>query len=398
MERQLVRLSSQSQNASEICSTISLPKQPSMSPTEQATPLNQRADLSPYQPLSTASSEGERDPLTLISFAAFVVRNLRFVALTAVACALVAFTTTLIIGPVFTAESRFTPQASAASTSRLAGLAAQFGISVPGVASQSPSDVYASLVQSREILDQVAVTPFPVSSDTSDVAPRSTLIELFRLKNRDRAQLHLDAVELLRTKIAASTDVRTGIVTLQTTTPWRSVSEAMNARILALIVDFDQTKRRSQARSEREFLEARSRESQQQLHEAEAHLAAFNDQNRVRASSQLAMEGARLQRAVDLAQQMFVTLSQNYEQARIEEVRNTPVVTIIDGPIGSAKRHRGLVKKTAIAFVLGSMLALAIAFIAEEVRSRRLAHPEEFERLMAGVHELLPSRRRSPAN
>lgn len=362
---------------------------------QSSTPHGQRSEIQEYSAPGLPRNNSQREPLTLITLAAFLLRNLRFVALTAIGCAAIAFVITLMVGPVYTAESRFVPQTSGGSASRLAGLAAQFGISVPGVATQSPSDVYASLVQSREILEQVATTPFPVSSDTSAAAPHATLIELFGLRNKDQAQLHLDAVEMLRTKISASTDVRTGIVTLQTTTPWRAVSEAMNNRILALVVQFDQTKRRSQARAEREFLEARSRESQQQLRDAETRLAVFNDQNRVRASSQLVMEGARLQRAVDLAQQVFVTLAQNYEQARIEEVRNTPVVTIIDGPIGSAKRRRGLVKKTAIAFVLGSIIALAIAFVGEESQRRRVSHPEEFERLVAGARGLIPWRRRT---
>lgn len=367
------------------------PSDARMSATESMSLESEQGSM--YEAPAAGHAIAERGSPTLISLTAFLIRNLRFVALTALGCALAGFALTLALGPTYTAESRFTPQASPSSTSRLAGLAAQFGVSVPGVTTQSPSDLYVSLIQSREILDQVAVTPFPLSADTSPNAPRSTLIQLYKLKNDDKAQLHLDAVELLRKKIAASADVRTGIVTLQTTTPWRSVSEAMNDRILALIIDFDQTKRRSQARAEREFLEARSRESQQQLRDAEARLATFNDQNRVRASSQLAMEGARLQRAVDLAQQVFVTLAQSYEQARIEEVRNTPVVTIIDGPEGSAKRHRGLLKKSAIAFVLGALIALALAFIGEELRMRRAADPAEFERLMAAVRGLVPNRR-----
>jgi uncharacterized protein involved in exopolysaccharide biosynthesis len=309
--------------------------------------------------------------------------------LTALACGGAAFLITLIRGPVYTAESRFVPQMSGSSTSRLAGLAAQFGIDVGAAGGQSPSELYAALTQSREILESVAMSSYPVTADTSASARRETLVELLELKNDDNEQLRLDAVEALRRKVAVSTDIRTGVITLQTTTPWRNVSEAMNARIIALVTDFNQTRRQSQARAEREFLSARSREAQQQLRDAEVRLAAFNDQNRIRSSSQLALEGARLQRAVDLAQQVFITLAQSYEQARIEEVRNTPVITVIDSPMGSAKRQRGLVKKTAIGLVLGTLLGLGIALIGEQLRRRREADPAAYEDLVERLRRTL---------
>lgn len=346
----------------------------------------------------TRAVDSPPDEASLIGVASFLARNARFIGGAAAACAIIAFIMTVIRGPVYTAESTFMPQLSSSSTSKLAGLAAQFGIDVPGGAAQSPSELYASLVRGREILEDIALTPFSTTGDTSAAAPRATLIQLYKLKNSDPEQLHLDAVELLRKKVGVSTDIRTGIVTLQTTTPWRSVSEQMNAKIIALVTDFNQTRRQSQARSEREFLEARSREAQQQLRDAESRLASFNDQNRVRASSQLAMEGAQLQRAVDLAQQTFVTLAQNYEQARIEEVRNTPVITVIDSPIGSAKRQRGLVKKSAIGLVLGGLLGLGLSLLGEQIQRRRNAEPDEFDRFLIQLRGIWRVRRTSASN
>ena len=323
----------------------------------------------------------------------FLARNARLVIWSGLACATAAFVFTMIRGPVYTAESRFVPQTANSASSRLAGLAAQFGIDVAGAAGQSPSELYASLAQSREILEQIAVASYPTTDDTSASAPHASLIELLKVHNKDPEQLRLDAVDVVRKKISVGTDVRTGIVTLQTTTPWRSVSEQMNRRIIALVTDFNQTRRQSQARAEREFLEARSREAQQQLRDAEARLAAFNDQNRVRASSQLVLEAGRLQRAVDLAQQVFMTLAQNYEQARIEEVRNTPVITVIDSPEGSAKRQRGLVKKTAIGLVLGVALGLGLAVVGEQLRRQRDEDPAQFEQIMLRLRALFSIRR-----
>ena len=45
----------------------------------------------------------------------------------------------------------------------------------------------------------------------------------------------------------------------------------------------------------------------------------------------------RLQRAVDLKQEVYVSLAKSYDEARIAEVRDTPVITIIDSAVAPDK-------------------------------------------------------------
>ena len=67
-------------------------------------------------------------------------------------------------------------------------------------------------------------------------------------------------------------------------------------------------------------------------------------------------------------QQLYVTLSTSYEQARIEEFRDTPSITVVDPPrppYDKAWPKRRLL--VAGAGVLGLMLSLAIALLRESV-------------------------------
>ena len=66
---------------------------------------------------------------------------------------------------------------------------------------------------------------------------------------------------------------------------------------------------------------------------AEDSLKAFMFENRQFSNSpQLVFEEDRLQRQVSMRQDLVSAIAQAYEQARIEEVRNLPVITVIDHP------------------------------------------------------------------
>jgi uncharacterized protein involved in exopolysaccharide biosynthesis len=90
-------------------------------------------------------------------------------------------------------------------------------------------------------------------------------------------------------------------------------------------------------------------------------------------------EANRLQRRVDLRQQVYSSLAQSYENARIEEVRNTPVTTVITRPEGSALPVKGnLVLDLFLGLLLGSAVALVIIFTREYLEVQRRRHPADY--------------------
>jgi hypothetical protein len=95
-------------------------------------------------------------------------------------------------------------------------------------------------------------------------------------------------------------------------------------------------------------------------------------------SPRLQLEFARLQRHVDLVQQVYVTLSQEYEQARIQEVRNTPVITIVDRPEASAHHSIRLSTAGLLGLVAGLIMAAMAAFIREYGQRQRIDDADSF--------------------
>jgi uncharacterized protein involved in exopolysaccharide biosynthesis len=92
----------------------------------------------------------------------------------------------------------------------------------------------------------------------------------------------------------------------------------------------------------------------------------------------LEFEGSRLQRAVDLRQEVYVSLVKSYDEARISEVRDTPVITTIDSAVAPDQRSAPRpVLNIAIALLVGGVVAFILVFLLEQrAQAERSAAPE----------------------
>jgi uncharacterized protein involved in exopolysaccharide biosynthesis len=242
-------------------------------------------------------------------------------------------------------------------------LAAQFGVAVPGTDRAQTPDFYAALVSSRVILDSVAFEPYDFNVDGRPF--HGDLIELNRIAGSTEADRQYAALRDLQAAISINVGVKTGIVSFTVRARWAPLAALMADRILKRVADFNLHSKQTQAAAEREFTEARLAAVHGELSAAESDLAGFEMQNRNTQSYTplLKLERDRLERAVTLRQQVYTSLAQMYEQARIDAVRNTPVVTIVDPPsIPLRPDSRLLVVKVLIGLMLGASAGVGVAY------------------------------------
>jgi uncharacterized protein involved in exopolysaccharide biosynthesis len=263
----------------------------------------------------------------------------------------------------YTATSRFVPQSSGSDLGRLAGIAAQIGVAMPqNDATQSP-DFYVDLLESSEVLRPAAEAEYRFAVEPGSVDTiAGTYLDLAGIDAPSAEQRVQAGIDHLRDKAGASASVKSGVITLRTTASYPGLAESVNATILALLSDFDRDRRQAGARAEREFIEQRLEAAKEDLRTAENGLTAFLNRNARPESPRLIVEMERLQRQVMLRQQVFAGLAEAYEQTRIEEARNTPVLTIIDRPAGSARGHRGVVMTVLIGLIVGIVAAVGLVF------------------------------------
>jgi len=149
--------------------------------------------------------------------------------------------------------------------------------------------------------------------------------------------------------------------------------------LVELINKFNLESRQSQSREQRRFSGERLAVAEQELRAAEQAQLAFLQRNRQYMDSPLlTFEYNRLSRQVQLRQEVYQTLTKAHEEARIAEVRDTPVLTVIDSALAPAKPsgpHRIL--GTLVALIFGGALGVLLAYLAAaRARARRSPTPD----------------------
>lgn len=304
-----------------------------------------------------ASREAARPSLWWIASA--LLRARRLILASVATGVVLALAVVMLRRPQYSTTFSFVPQsATDPSKSGLASIAGQFGVSLGAAAGQGQSpQFYADLLTTREIL-------LPIASDSfapSVGAARRTLAELYNVDGESPAVV-LDKMLLeLRDKMVESSVATrtTGVITVRVRALTADVSLAIASRLLAGINQFNLLTRQSQAAAERRFVEGRVAAGRSTLRSSEEALQRFLSSNRQIANSpQLAFDRDRLEREVSLQQQLVSGLIQQFEDARIKEVRDTPVITVIEKPRAASRADS---RNGIVTLASGAALGLLIA-------------------------------------
>jgi hypothetical protein len=249
--------------------------------------------------------------------------------------------------------------------------------------------VYVQLLSSSELLE-------PVARETVTVRElgdrRVSLMDLLEVPEDSPPRRLARTVTVLKRLIDVREVRPLGTVAMSVTTRWPSVSLALADRLLADVNRFNIEQRQSQAASERHFADTLAGDAERALRSAEDRLQAFLQQNRGFISSpQLQFERDRLQRDVSLRQQLYTTLLQSREDARIREVRTTPVITILENPrLAAFPESRRVVLKTLLGFIVGLTAAVLAALLWQVASRSRETDTNEAREFAALVQEATP--------
>jgi tyrosine-protein kinase Etk/Wzc len=319
-----------------------------------------------------------------------LVTRWKLITATALTCAVLAALFLLLQGRSYTAVTSFTPENSSAgglssSLVGLAGLAGQLGLTSPTGSSVSP-EFFVKLAHSDEVLRSTLLRNF-TDPDTS--AGQRPLIQLLDIPGRTQEERIQRGVRVLRQQTNASADKATGIVSLEVTLHSPQLAAEVARYMVEQLNRFNLESRQSQSREQRRFSGERLAVAQRELRTAEQAQLAFLQRNRQYLDSPLlAFEYNRLNREVQLRQEVYQTLTKAHEEARIAEVRDTPVLTVIDSAVAPVKPSGPRrVLGTAVALIFGGALGVLLAYLAAaRDRARRSPTPDYLE-FRAAVEE-----------
>lgn len=307
---------------------------------------------------------------TLLQVLAGILLRWRLILLLGAIGAVVAATWSLLLRPRYRVATTFAldePQMPAAAGG-LALLAGEFGGMPNGGRSL---EFYSQLLTGRTLLGELVADSF---TDPASGASRP-LYQIVDVPGdlfpeRRDAAIRLLAEEAVRT----STNDQTGTVTYDVSLGDPHLAAAVAKRLFDLLVRFNTETRNSAASERRRFAERELARTKTSLSDAEETLRAFLERNREGLSApRLALQQRELQRQIDVLAQVNSQLAGEVQQARIDEVRDTPALTLVEIPEPPLRRDSPKRKRmTFIGLVLGlaaGVAAAALTGIGERLQS-----------------------------
>ena len=322
------------------------------------------------------------EPRSFVAFIAMLLRHPRLLFVLPVATAILAAAIWLLRGAEYVARAELKPQSAESRLASFGGLAAQFGVNLAGLGGSTEGpEYYAAVLRSNEILGVVVRSEFRFTDrqlgQAAGDSVRGTLIDIWGIEGETAEARETAAIRRLRSSIAARPNIAAGLIRFEVRNKWPELAVQINRRFLESLDSFNVRSRQSQAAAQRRFIESRLAEMRGELSVAENALVAFESRNRLSGAPELVLERQRLQRRVDISQQVYLTLAQAYEQARIDEVRDTPVITVVETPETTVEQAGGLLLFLLLGGFVGLLAGLALILIRELWTRQMAEHPDD---------------------
>ncbi len=182
------------------------------------------------------------------------------------------------------------------------GYARQFTIGLPG----QISEVFKS---------EEDVNPLPKKVD------RDSVLKL--------SKEQMETVKILRERLSISVDQETGILTLTSEFPDPRAAAEIGRFGINLLKENVKEYRTQKARQNLEFVEEQVEEARKRFEEAQQRLAEFRDSNLNLATAKAQSREQELQSRYDLTFNLYNSLSQREEQAKLDLQEETPVLSVL---------------------------------------------------------------------
>jgi len=149
----------------------------------------------------------------------------------------------------------------------------------------------------------------------------------------DREIAIVKSKKLLKSQISLFEDRKTGLYKISITSSANPVLlEQIANAIYKSIIDFSAEVSSIKASEKVSFVESRLKEINLKLEESESDMVVFLEQNKNLQSPSLILKKDRIQRNINLYNQLYLSLSDQLELAKIDEKDNTSSLFLLDFP------------------------------------------------------------------
>ena len=325
----------------------------------------------------------DEDTVSIIDLLLVIARNIKIIIMTTLFfCFITILYSIFVAQPVYKSTAKIMSSSGGNNVSQAAGFAAQFGINLPTNQAE-PEWVYSEIIKSRTLARSMLKRKF----DTKKFGTQKSLLQILTYGNNDptygQDTLEVLAINSFINKIELLEDQMSGIYTI---TIGAFEPEFVKELIEAHIEELDKHQRdynKARTSETRKFIENRIIDTKFELENAEEELKNFNNRNRrIENSPALQLERQRLAREVSVLTGVFTILKQQLETAKIEEVKESEYVIVLDPPeipLGRSEPKRK--NMVFIAAIFGICVGAVISLFKEYIVNTQKDDSEKMNQL-----------------
>lgn len=236
--------------------------------------------------------------------------------------------------------------------------------------------LYPKIILSEAVLKNVIYAKYYSEKKRDSV----DLVQFWDIGGDSPLSVYERALRALRGELDIAMDLKTNIVSISIETREARMSSDIVNKITEELDRFIRTRRTTNASEQRKWIEARLSEVKNDLGGSENSLKEFREKNRrVVDSPELLLEQERLIREVQINSALYTELKKQFELVKIEEIKNIPVVTVMDP--GRPTEFKERPKRSIIVittFVLSFLGAAMYVIFGER-------YPDELAQILAFV-------------
>jgi uncharacterized protein involved in exopolysaccharide biosynthesis len=276
----------------------------------------------------------------------------------------------------YTALASFIPETRQSSSS-FSGFAAELGLGLLGGSGTQSPQFFADLANDPFVLKEAVTKEYRFTENGRLLT--KNLIQVYKIDEPTQALAIEKAVRKLDKDVHASVAPKTGLISLRVSSITPDLAVQVEEFILDQINAINLRIRRASSTAERQFAEDQMSEFSAELRSAENRLLKFQQANReYTLSPRLQLEQERLEREVRIRNDVYTAMVSSYEQARVESVRDNPLISIIDNPLYPAKHDpRGVIKGVIGGLLLGALIGLLLGVVMNVWTMRRFDRQSE---------------------
>jgi uncharacterized protein involved in exopolysaccharide biosynthesis len=261
----------------------------------------------------------------------------KLIALFTGGATMVAVIVSLLLPNYYKSTAVLLPETDKSKLGALAGLSGLASLAGVNVGEMPLELLYPTIITSEAVLKEVIYHKY----QTKEFEKPVNLIEYWEIEEETALRDYEVALKRMRGELDVSLERKTNVLEVSLLMKEPQLAADVLNKLVSELDRFIRTKRTTNASEQRKWIEARLVEVKQDLEKAENKLKEFREKNRqITSSPQLMLEQERLAREVEINSTLYVELKKQYELAKIEEIKNVPIINVLDEARPAAKKDK----------------------------------------------------------